>query len=253
MRSPRRDDARCGTIGCTRTAATRFSFDAPSFSETGFAASAHFRRRSLTSGVRRQPLGTVGAYLVSLLLYKIREKINVIGGWLPSLTFALVSDTMNPTEKLFVLGAGSMNPTEMLFVLGAGFILFALGRFLPRLSTFVLGPGCFVVAAVFFVKYKALFFPFPSDGSAAGLFVPFLMWGLLLILCMCGVVLISTGLKYLAQQASRSVQSDAILTKHHHVMSHLCPNCQRSVYSSSLKHCGYCGAELPADLFAETF
>ena len=36
-------------------------------------------------------------------------------------------------------------------------------------------------------------------------------------------------------------------------MSHLCPSCQRPVYSSSLTHCGYCGAKLPDDLFSESY
>jgi hypothetical protein len=36
-------------------------------------------------------------------------------------------------------------------------------------------------------------------------------------------------------------------------MSHLCPSCQRPVYSSSLTHCGYCGAKLPDGLFSESY
>ena len=35
-------------------------------------------------------------------------------------------------------------------------------------------------------------------------------------------------------------------------MSHLCSSCRRPVYSSSLTHCGYCGAKLPDDLFSES-
>ncbi len=38
--------------GCTRTAAKCFSFDAPDFSEAGFAAAARFRRRSVILVVR---------------------------------------------------------------------------------------------------------------------------------------------------------------------------------------------------------
>ena len=34
-----------------------------------------------------------------------------------------------------------------------------------------------------------------------------------------------------------------------HTMPPSCPSCQRTVYSSKLTHCGYCGAALPADLF----
>ena len=36
-------------------------------------------------------------------------------------------------------------------------------------------------------------------------------------------------------------------------MPHLCPNCQRAVYSSNLTHCGYCGAALPSSLLSEDY
>jgi hypothetical protein len=35
-------------------------------------------------------------------------------------------------------------------------------------------------------------------------------------------------------------------------MPHLCPKCQRAVYSTKLTHCGYCGVALPADLFCSS-
>src|SRR5436190_5531105 len=35
-------------------------------------------------------------------------------------------------------------------------------------------------------------------------------------------------------------------------MPHLCPKCQRAVYSSNLTHCGYCGELLPPDLFCSS-
>jgi len=31
-------------------------------------------------------------------------------------------------------------------------------------------------------------------------------------------------------------------------MSHNCPNCQRVLYNRRLKHCGFCGAQIPERL-----
>jgi hypothetical protein len=46
------DAAECPTSGCTRTAAPRFSFDAPGNLDVGFAANARSRRRSVIRIVR---------------------------------------------------------------------------------------------------------------------------------------------------------------------------------------------------------
>lgn len=97
-----------------------------------------------------------------------------------------------------------MSMFELLLV-GMLIFLGALVRLLPRFSTYVVGPGILVFAAMSFVKYKPLFFPFQSDGSAAGMIVPVLAWGALLGAGLIGIVVILAGRKMLALAA----QSDA--------------------------------------------
>jgi len=74
-------------------------------------------------------------------------------------------------------------------------VIAALGYYFPRFSAYILDPAVLVGAATFFIKLHVLFFFFHSDGSAAGLFVPILMWLALGFLCIVGIVLISIGLK----------------------------------------------------------
>lgn len=72
-------------------------------------------------------------------------------------------------------------------------ICLALGYFLPRLSIFVFGPAVFVFAAYFFYAQEQYLSFFHSDGSAAGLVVPFLMWAVLGIICAIGATLVGMG------------------------------------------------------------
>lgn len=83
-------------------------------------------------------------------------------------------------------------------------LLMACVHFVPRLAVFVLGPGFLVLAVVGFVENKKLFFPFQSDGSAAGMIVPVVMWVALLLCCLLGTGLIVGGRLRIAARASRT-------------------------------------------------
>ena len=75
---------------------------------------------------------------------------------------------------------------------------------MPRFRAYVAGPGIFVVAVLCFIKYKPLFFPLQSDGSAAGLVIPVLMWAALLGGCLLGVVVIVSARNQIALANARS-------------------------------------------------
>jgi len=70
---------------------------------------------------------------------------------------------------------------------------FALGYLFPRFSAVVLGPVVLIAAGLLFVTLHRYFFPFQSDGSPAGLIVPGLLWAVFVLGCICGAVLIATG------------------------------------------------------------
>jgi hypothetical protein len=70
---------------------------------------------------------------------------------------------------------------------------FTIGYLFPRVSAYFLGPALLVIAAAAFLGVHSLFVPFQSDGSAAGLLVPAMMWAALVTACISGVVLILTG------------------------------------------------------------
>lgn len=83
-------------------------------------------------------------------------------------------------------------------------IIASVGYFLPRLSAFVFGPGIVISSISYAVKNAQLFSFFRSEGSAAGLFIPILMWFGLVVACGVGVLLIVVGLSQL--KASRAGQ-----------------------------------------------
>lgn len=68
-------------------------------------------------------------------------------------------------------------------VIAAVVVLYAITWFVPRLGMYMFGPGVLIGLGVFFMRYKEAFWFFRSEGSAAGLFVPIIMW----ILMMAGV------------------------------------------------------------------
>lgn len=72
-------------------------------------------------------------------------------------------------------------------------VCLALGYFLPRLSIFVFGPAVFVLAAYFFYSEKQFFSFFYTEGSAAGLVLPFFMWAALGVICALGATLVGMG------------------------------------------------------------
>ncbi|MCD6060929.1 MAG: hypothetical protein K0S16_1240 [Moraxellaceae bacterium] len=91
-----------------------------------------------------------------------------------------------------------------------GFLAVVLvGRFLPRLSAYVLGPGLLVLAAALFVVARPWFTFFQSDGSAAGMVIPILMWMLVAGLIVAGLVLITAGrrrIREAEEEGERSVR-----------------------------------------------
>ena len=91
----------------------------------------------------------------------------------------------------------------ILLVVAAAGVAYAV----PRLSVYVVGPGVLIATAIFGVVNKRLFFFFQSDGSAAGLFLPILMWGAALFGVAIGFGLITTGLERL--RADRPGNPDA--------------------------------------------
>lgn len=78
-------------------------------------------------------------------------------------------------------------------------IPFAVGYLLPWFSARILGPLVFGAVGILFVTLHRYFFPFQSDGSMAGLIVPGLLWAVSVLGCLCGVVLIATGVMRMRQ------------------------------------------------------
>lgn len=79
---------------------------------------------------------------------------------------------------------------------------------LPRFAVYLAGPAMFVSAAGLFVADNEAFFLFHSEGSAAGLFLPVLMWTVLLAIVGVGIALIRGGLGRL-DEIGRGEDADA--------------------------------------------
>lgn len=87
----------------------------------------------------------------------------------------------------------------------AGLLLFAIPQFFPRFSAYVLGPGVLVLAGVFFIAYKPLFF-IKGEGLAG--LVSLILWGAMGFVCLIGFRLIYDGRKRMAEEEADSSVSD---------------------------------------------
>lgn len=86
-----------------------------------------------------------------------------------------------------------------LAVLGGLTAVVLVGRFLPRLSAYVLGPGvliggCWFLGQAFKASYR-------TDGSAGGLVLIFFVALVFIAACIAGFLLIAGGLKQINREA----------------------------------------------------
>ncbi len=101
---------------------------------------------------------------------------------------------------------------ELTFELSAllVFILVAvMSRWLPRLSLYLIGPGLLLLAGAYFIKYRGLFFFFQSEGSAAGLVIPFIAWFALLMVLTVAAALMLSSKRRLAQLRATSAEKES--------------------------------------------
>lgn len=85
-----------------------------------------------------------------------------------------------------------MLPVVVVFLAGF-FVIYRA----PRLALYGLGPAALIVAIVFFFAYKEAFFLFQSEGSAAGLVLPIVMWTVLVSLVGIGIATVRGALSRL--------------------------------------------------------